>query len=855
MNRNFRLTAVALALASLFPPAQAEERPVRMEDSLLDWARANATTSARPATRRQAIPPAAFPWDAEKILSSVLPEVLVAEESGRADKAALEAALKKWAARQDPLDRKALTDFLATHPQSAWKPALLGNLGLLALEEGRFTQAIADLEAAWNAGKAIQHPGVKALVDHLGGALLTLRMQLGHGDAAAALLSELEKRPLIGAASEARARGREHPWRLRSGEGAAFLCGPLALARLRGAPLDPGTLPAHKRGGYSLLELAELAQGQAQPLIALHREAGAKVPVPSVIHWKSGHYAALLERQEGEEGARYRIHDAALGRDYWIGQAALEEEASGYFLAEEARLAGQAGWRAATREEGATVIGAGGWTLTEPDDLPPCDPADCTCKKTGMAGVSVQPLKVSLLLTDTPLAYRPPKGPAVPLSVHYNHRASAQPATYTYSNLGPNWSWRGIAYIADNPNYLGSDYADQTYRYMAGGGIRLQKAYDAASGAFARDRIDQSRLVLVSADPIVYERHLADGGKEIYSSIARTYYNHHYVMATARRVFLTKAFDAAGNALTYHYDEQDRLSHLTDAGGGVTRVEYTHADPLKITALIDPAGRRATFGYDDLGRLARITDAAGLVSAFTYRDKSAFIEKLTTPYGASLFDFAEGYLSKDNHYVRWLELTDAKGQKERVEYAYYVPEIGYSLPAAEVPVGMPMVHNSSLNLGSTYHWDAVALAQYPGDYTKAEIRQWHYNFKISALTHELRSSKRPLESHLWYSYPGQTQYNAPGVCDKPAQIGRVLPDGSTQLTQYTYNDWGNPTQHIDPVGRETKYDYAENGIDLIKVQQKTAKGWDTLTQITWNNQHRPLTVRDAAGRITKYTYN
>ncbi|MDR2451919.1 MAG: hypothetical protein LBE85_09190, partial [Candidatus Accumulibacter sp.] len=146
MNRNFRLTAVALALASLFPPAQAEENPVRMEESLLDWARANATTTS-PAP--QAAVATAFPWEAEKILSSALPEALVAEESGRADKAALQAALEKWETRQDPLDRKALTGFLAAHPQSAWKPALLGNLGLLALEEGRYTQAAADLEAAW----------------------------------------------------------------------------------------------------------------------------------------------------------------------------------------------------------------------------------------------------------------------------------------------------------------------------------------------------------------------------------------------------------------------------------------------------------------------------------------------------------------------------------------------------------------------------------------------------------------------------------------------------------------------------------------------------------------------------------
>jgi YD repeat-containing protein len=69
-----------------------------------------------------------------------------------------------------------------------------------------------------------------------------------------------------------------------------------------------------------------------------------------------------------------------------------------------------------------------------------------------------------------------------------------------------------------------------------------------------------------------------------------------------------------------------------------------------------------------------------------------------------------------------------------------------------------------------------------------------------------------------------------------------------------YNAHGHPTRRIDPVGRETRYTYAENGIDPIKIQQKTATGWDTVLEVTWNTQHRPLTIKDAAGRVTSYTW-
>ena len=95
-----------------------------------------------------------------------------------------------------------------------------------------------------------------------------------------------------------------------------------------------------------------------------------------------------------------------------------------------------------------------------------------------------------------------------------------------------------------------------------------------------------------------------------------------------------------------------------------------------------------------------------------------------------------------------------------------------------------------------------------------------------------------------------------GSTNKPAHVGRVLDDGSTQLYTYEYNGFGNVTKMIDPVGRTFSYIYDEaNGIDLLETRQTRAGQNELLSKMTYNAQHLPLTSTDAAGQMTTYTYN
>ncbi|MGI8485484.1 MAG: RHS repeat-associated core domain-containing protein, partial [Thermomicrobiales bacterium] len=112
-----------------------------------------------------------------------------------------------------------------------------------------------------------------------------------------------------------------------------------------------------------------------------------------------------------------------------------------------------------------------------------------------------------------------------------------------------------------------------------------------------------------------------------------------------------------------------------------------------------------------------------------------------------------------------------------------------------------------------------------------------------------------LESRVWYTYAGQPDATHSGSTANPAQIARLLGDGSTQLSQFEYNAVGKTTRTTDPLGRVISSIYDPNNIDLLEVRQTTGTNNDLLRKFTYNSLHEPLTNTDAAGQTNTYTYN
>ena len=710
--------------------------------------------------------------------------------------------------------------------------------------------------------------------------------RLGRMDEIERLLNSIGNQPLAGPAGQRVTDAREALWNMKNRPEISFKCGPLALRSIRIALNMDGAMDgeilkaASTQKGCSLPQVAALSKKIGLNYQMAFRNSGDFV-VPSVVHWKVGHYAALLRKV----GDLYELHDPTFGNSTWATKNALEAETSGYFLVASGTL--PAGWRAVDEAEGGAIWGKGMTGGNDPQRIGKNDFATGgSCPAQGMAVARIHLMDVNLSLSDNPLSYTPPVGLPVRFVVRYNLREAFQPANFTYGNLGPQWTTDWYTYITDNPTNTLAD----VNLYLSGGGQRTYTGFDTNTQAYQYQQFDQN--LLTRTGPSSYQLLSGDGSMMIFSQSDGS-------VGSSRNIFLTREVDPQGNALTFTYDTNLCLVAVRDAIGQVTTLTYglastnigppgpnqsfCAADPYKLTGVTDPFGRAMTFNYEPqvvetvylfvngqlfssnsvyTWGLASDTDVIGITSQFGYQSIATsgrtnggqvtfffanLVNSLTTPYGTTSF------INTNNGNERSLEILYPDGSRERVEYNQTVTNVPMSDPPASVPIGV-FTDNSELQLRSSYYWDRKASALAYGDYTKARHYQWpHSAAGLTAGT--LINAKMPLEGRVWLDY-GSVSSSVNEVSNtQPNHIGRVLDDGTTQLYTYGYNPFGNVTNSVDPVGRTMTLIYDANGIDLLEVRQTRLGNNELLAKLTYNSQHCCLTYTDASGQTTTSTYN
>jgi RHS repeat-associated protein len=750
-----------------------------------------------------------------------------------------------------------LLAFLTAHPASPWKPALQLNLGIIYRQTGHFSKALEVWQAGWSDAKALSDPHGRALANAIVARLSQLEAYLGRKELLTPLLDSIQARPVGGTAAQLITDSHTGLYDMMYHPDASFRCGPLALTRILkygDAKPSPASLrvlddAVSTANGLSLSAVQQIAVRAGMNYQMAYRTTGASVILPAVAHWKVGHYAAIVDRRKG----RYVIEDTTFGEDIRMSPMTLDEEASGYFLVPSGPL--PSGWRHVSEPEGSRIWGRG--DTGKYHDGGATGAAAKTCQDGGgCTTASVETEVVGLQLHDTPVGYNPPLGPPVKFELYYSHRDTQQPATFSYTNFGPKWTFTWLSYITDTVSSTAG-----ALLYVRGGGnepftFASTSGTTAYPGPYSQSIL--TRTVNGSGNSTGFTLTFPDGSFEQFDQ------------ALGNQFFMTAVSDPAGNIVTLTYDSQMRIVAVTDAMGQVSTISYGLAgSPLVVTQITDPFGRSASFTYSVNGQLTSITDVLGITSSYAYGQGADpdFINTLTTPYGSTTFTYGDSSTNPNLGSTRFLTTVDPLN---RTSYVEFNQNVSAGDNNNSPPSGMNLC-GGDLFVRNTVIFDAnqYAIASQSGslNYSLGHFIHWIHTADGGSTSRFKESEKQPLENRVWYNYPqesiGGGSCYAPvsisgvvtnGGSDKPSSIGRVLDNGATQLQTLQYNSNGNVTQATDPVGRQWAYTYAANGIDRLTTSNTTS-GSQLLETRTYNGDHRPLTVTGANGKTAHYQYN
>lgn len=657
---------------------------------------------------------------------------------------ALAAAVQQFKAAKNIENVAALTSFLKNFPKSRWAPAVQLNLGLLRFQSGYMTEALQLWQAAWSTTKNEKGQLQKAIADRCVAEILVLDAKVGRKAEIEGLLKEVKGRAFQGSveqrirgASDAVTQMRLHPEK-------SYKCGPHAVSAL--LTIKKGKYEFNKtiddypstEQGTSLLQNVELAEKVGLKLQIAKRSPGADIVIPSIAHWRLGHFAAVTAKV----GDRYEIKDPTFGTEvpFKITKQVFDAESDGYALIPAGPL--PAGWQSVSKEEGAKVFGKGvPWIW--PDYFWPCCTYPKKCETAPMMQFDVYSTSTDLHLYDTPLSYSCPIGGTVGFEVNYQYLMGNQPSIYTFTSVGANWAFEYLSYLTLDVS------STATVRLPKG----FSEVYVLSGGVYKRDRLTQALLVNMGGG--VYQRQMPDGSIQEYSLSDG---------ASPAKIFMTKIIDPQGNETLIQFDADFRITTITDPIGDVSTLTYVsntfgNSGFYNVSQISDPFSRTCSFTYDSSNtNLVMTTDVIGLQSKMIYDTTGTFVTSLETPYGITSF---YKYIPTTSYNARGLKINYPDGTSSVLE-----SWIGHE------------------PLDATFIWDREAMELYPDDvenhdFTHAHKVAWLWGPVDGYLWPIVDYVKPALENRIEYSYVDEgTSSGGRGTVgtdttNKPIKISQV----------------------------------------------------------------------------------
>ncbi|MEM9804842.1 MAG: putative Ig domain-containing protein [Cyanobacteria bacterium P01_D01_bin.56] len=316
---------------------------------------------------------------------------------------------------------------------------------------------------------------------------------------------------------------------------------------------------------------------------------------------------------------------------------------------------------------------------------------------------------------------------------------------------------------------------------------------------------------------------------------------------------ITRITDPAGNSISYTYDDNGDLVGVTDPAGNTTHYVY---DPERLHFLIeeiDPLGRSSVrTEYDDQGRINRIIDAEGNAldinidfdgptdtqvitdplgnqTILTYDDQGNVIQQVDAEGGITRYEYSE-----DNRVTRILEpLGNSTGYTydERGNLLTETDAFGNTTTYTYNEFNQILSTVDSRGNTTRNRYDAQGNLLEQED-AEGNITQYSY-FADGNLRKVIDANNNSTN----YSYDS---------------FGRLteVEDAVGAITRFAYDNVGNLSSITTPLGNTTAFGYDGEG-QLVQITD--AKG--NITQIQYNAAGDRTAVIDALSRRTEYSYN
>ncbi len=619
-----------------------------------------------------------------------------------------------------------LENYLSVRTNSPWAASLRANLAARYREAGLYSKALEHWDQAWPTVQNIADGEGKRLGDFILVHWTRLLSSLGRAEKLESIFTQTEGRTLEELDWQRELnRARNNASLMRRNPEISFRCGTLALlevGRILGSTnRNLGLLPdlPSPATGFAMSELVDLSRQMNLDLVAVQRTSGEELIVPSIIHWKQNHYAAIVEKS----GNRYRVIDPTFGRERFLPAAVINAEASGFFMVPKTNVL--QGWAILDKPQVASIFGKG-LDFFARSSTPPCpdegqDPCDCPSNPPGSPGSPGSPGNppgcrgrcsppvigpmlagspaaqdvgmptwlisdplISTWLFDTPMLYRSSKGTEIKFRLTY-HSDEERPNDTNVFNFGPYWNCNWLSYVEiEDLDYFpqfGDTNANPFFPnfharcFGAAGGQRQYNQYgdNYKTGTEFATTTNASGITSIKI-------HYPNGS--VWNYGLRT---PHPSTLGKRRFFLTNQVDGQGRTTTFNYSTNGwvlKLNTVVDLDGKTNVFNYTNtAWPTLVTSVQDPYGHEVRFAYETNRLLTNLVDAAGLASSFRYLYTGGMqiLTNLTTPYGTTRFEYLNpfgiiyGYGSGGDYINRAVRVTEPDGAQHVFMFKDYTP--------------------------------------------------------------------------------------------------------------------------------------------------------------------------------------